>query len=103
MDEPSYATARKLKIIESRLGADWRKNHPDVAVDAVYNRLVGDDRKTLFCKVQPGTKAKLDEMVTHYEIKMGEFIEKLIEVEYEIFIQQRTKMMQNLARDFSGE
>lgn len=100
--EPSYATARKLRIIEQKLGADWRTQKPGLSIDAIYNEVVGDERKNLFCKVQPATKRKIDEMVIHYEVKMSDLIEQLVSEEYERYIETRHRQVKEVAKDFSG-
>jgi len=101
-EQLSTATARKLRIVEERLGQHWRDTYPGKSIDAVYNAVVGDTRKNLFAKVLPDVKEKLDEMVIHYDVKMSELLERFIETEYDRYLQEKQKLMNNLARDFSG-
>lgn len=100
--QPSYATARKVRIIESRLGQNWQGNRPGESIDAVYNEIVGDKRKNLFCKISPDIKDKLDEMTRYYDTKMSEFVEQMIEREHQSYSAQKSAKVKTLAQDFSG-
>jgi hypothetical protein len=100
--QPSYATARKVRIIESRLGAGWQGQRPNQSIDAVYNELVGDTRKNLFCKIDPTVKSKLDEMTGYYDVKMAEFVENLIDKEYDTYMKEKREKLNALAQEFSG-
>lgn len=97
----SYATARKIRIIKEKLGPDWETYTQGKRIDAAYNELVGDSRKNLFCKLRPETKAKLDEMVAENDTKMAEFIESLIEREFDRHTQAKTRNAQDLAASFT--
>jgi len=97
----SYATERKIRIIKEKLGPDWETYTQGKRIDAAYNELVGDSRKNLFCKLRPETKAKLDEMVRDNDTKMAEFIESLIEREYDRFTQAKTRKTEDLAARFT--
>jgi hypothetical protein len=98
----SYATGRKVRIIVEKLGVNWQKTHPGMAVDAIYNEVVGDTRRTVFCKVESSIKDNLDEMVIFKDMKMAEFIEFLIDNEYQRFTAQKKRMMSEVAKDYSG-
>lgn len=98
----SYATERKIRIIKEKLGPDWETYTQGKRIDAAYNELVGDSRKNLFCKLRPETKRKLDEMVRDNDTKMAEFIESLIEREYDRFLQEKTRQKNDLAVRFTG-
>ncbi len=97
MTKLSYATERKIRILEEKLGLDWKKIHSGRSVDAVYNEIMGDTRKNLFCKIRPNTKTKLDEMVDNYDVGMAELVEKLIEDEYGRFSTKSRKVSEDLA------
>ena len=101
MSTLSYATQRKIKIIEEKLGSNWRELHPDASIDRVYNLINGDTRKNLFCKVNPDVKAKLDEMVVEYDVEMAHLVEQMIESAYENFQEQRTQFADKLAGQFA--
>lgn len=101
MAEKSYATQRKVRIIENALGPNWRAEN-NGSIDAIYNRIVGDDRKNIFCKVRPGVKVKLDEMVQHYDVKVSELIETLIEKEHSALDTMKHQKQQELAGQYSG-
>lgn len=97
----SYATIRKIRILEERLGADWRTKHPGVSVDRLYTDTIGDVRKNLFCKISPEVKAHLDEMREHYEVDMSELIEELIEREHVGFVQRKSDYLNDLVGQFA--
>lgn len=97
----SYATQRKIKIIEEKLGANWREHYPTESIDRVYNIVNGDTRKNLFCKVSPEVKAKLDEMVEDYEIDMAELVEQMIVSAYDNYTEQRSDYLAKLADQFA--
>ncbi len=98
----SYATERKLKIIREQLGDDWQDKKPDQSIDAVYNELMGDIRKTLFCKIDPSVKAHLDEMTKDHGVKIAEFLEGIIEKQYAKHVAERERLSVTLARQYSG-
>lgn len=97
----SYATTRKLKIIEDKLGSDWRASHPGMSIDRIYNTVTGDERKNLFCKINPRVKAKIDEMVREYDVDMAELIERMIEDKYETFVIGKSAYVTKLASQFA--
>ena len=102
MPKISYATARKIRILEEKVGHDWRKRFPGRSVDSVYNQIMGDERKNLFCKINPEIKQQLDEMVDSYDVRMSELVERLIEAEYERFCETARKASQDLASEFTS-
>lgn len=102
MPKISYATARKIKILEKEVGIDWKKKYPGRSVDSVYNQIMGDDRKNLFCKINPVIKGQLDEMVDIYDVRMAELVERLIEAEYDRFRHQKRKVSEDLANEFTS-
>lgn len=102
MADVSYATARKIRIIKEKLGDTWEQTAAGRRIDAVYNELVGDNRKNLFCKLQVSTKAKLDEMVDDSDTKMAEFLEALINREYERFLREKNVQNQNIVNQFGS-
>jgi len=91
MEQPkaSYATLRKLKIIEQKFGADWPLRFPNRKVDSVYNEVIGDTRKNLFCKIDSGIKDNLDEMVEYHNSSMSDFVEQLISAEYDRYLHNK--------------
>lgn len=99
----SYATTRKVRIIESHAGSSWRETYQDRSIDSVYNEIVGDRRKTLFAKISPEIKDMLDQMTAHYDTSMAELIETLIQNEYDSFTEKRASSLQSIADSFSGE
>ena len=98
----SYATDRKIKIIQERLGPDWETQMNGLSVDAMYNQIVGDTRKNLFCKIDFQIKEKLDVMVDDHNVKMSEFIEQLIEREFKRFLAEKEQLKVDLAKQFSA-
>ena len=103
MAKVSYATQRKIKIIERQVGPDWKNTFDGARIDAIYNQITGDSRKNLFCKIRPTVKEHLDEMTVRYDIKMAELIERLIRDEYEKFIQRKQVYRSELANQFVGD
>jgi hypothetical protein len=101
MTDISYATRRKTRIIEEQLGNDWRDKYPNKSIDAVYVIAIGDIRKNLFCKVDPDTKSKLDEMVAFHDVKMSELVEKLVKKEYDIYVDERNGRVDDIATQFA--
>ncbi len=98
----SYATERKIRIIEEKLGPTWKEQRVGQSIDAVYNDLVGDTRKNLFCKINASVKDRLDEMTSAYRTGMAEFIEHLIEAEYARHEQRTAQGQRIILSEFSG-
>jgi len=101
MAQVSYATRRKIRIIEKELGADWENQHSGKSIDAIYNIVMGDFRKNLFCKVDPETKTKLDEMVEYNDMQMSSLVEKLVREEYDRYTHDRDARADHLASQFA--
>jgi hypothetical protein len=93
---------RKIRIIEKTFGSAWSEDYPDMAIDAVYNLAIKDERKSLFCKIDPIKKDKLAEMLAHYETTIGEFIGMQIDNAYEVYTEQRQTRLSRIADDYSG-
>lgn len=74
----SYATERKIRILEQQLGSDWKNRIGDKSIDAAYNDVMGDTRKNLFCKIDADIKDKLDIMLKFNQVGMAEFVAELI-------------------------
>lgn len=100
-NEMSYATARKIKVIEHKLGDNWKSQYYGKSIDAIYNMVIGDMRKNLFCKIDPEIKKCLDEMVDYHDMKMSELVEKLIEEEYDRFRIVRDAKVAEMANQFT--
>ena len=98
----SYATERKIRILKERLGADWETKIAPKRIDRAYNELVGDQRKNLFCKLRPDCKTRLDEMVDERDMVMSEFVESLIDREWDRFVQEREALEKDLAKQFAN-
>lgn len=98
----SYATQRKIRIIEERIGSEWKSKYPGSSIDSVFNQIMGDDRKNLFCKIESITKDRLDEMTIFYKTGMAEFIEQLIMAEWQRYDSRRTDGEKRLLAEFSG-
>lgn len=101
MAQFSYATERKLRIIQERLGDDWRDQYPDQSIDAVFNQLVGDTRKTLFCKLDAEVKQQLDTMTKDHGVRIGEFLEGLIRKEYDRYVNNRQQLYDSVSEQYS--
>lgn len=101
MPEYSYATERKLRILKERIGKDWKEQYGNRSIDSVYNEVIGDIRKNLFCKVDPDIKRKVDELTLSYDIKMSELIERLIDREYDDFKHRTEDYTEDLAEQFA--
>ena len=101
MADASYATRRKKRIIEEKLGANWEAKYPDKSIDAIYNIVTGDKRKNLFCKIDPEIKARLDEMVEYHDMKMSELVEKLVCEEYDRYVTERDGRVDDIATQFA--
>jgi hypothetical protein len=99
----SYATERKVKIIVGKLGEGWQQECPGESIDAVYNRLTGDNRSNLFSKVSPDVKDHLMEMSNFEELRMSEMLESIIEAAYTKFLEKRRVVVDRLANDFTGQ
>ncbi len=93
---------RKIRIIEKTFGPDWRDQFPEMAIDAIYNRAIDDDRKSLFCKIDKGHKDKLAEMLDAYGTTMGEFIGRMIEDYHNQFMRQQRDIVSGIADEYSG-
>ena len=99
----SYSTARKIRILTEKLGVGWQKKYPDRSIDSIYNEVVGDNRKNLFCKIDPEVKEQIDEMIVGYDVKMAELIERLIREEHVRFEQRKDQFSFDLASQFARE
>lgn len=93
---------RKIRIIEKTFGPDWRNQYPDMAIDAVYNLAIQDDRKSVFCKIDRERKDRLAEMLAYYDATMGDFIGMMIDDHYERYQQQRRSIISGMAEDYCG-
>jgi hypothetical protein len=93
---------RKLRIIEKSFGPTWPEVYPGMAVDAVYNIAIKDNRKSLFCKIDPVKKDKLAEMLEIYGITMGDFIGSMIDKAYEVYAEQCRARLLGIANEYSG-
>ncbi len=102
MADMSYATRRKKRIIEKELGSDWEVKYPGKSIDAVYNMVTGDQRKNLFCKVDPEVKGKLDEMVDFHDVKMSEMVERLVREEYDRYATERDARVESVASQYAA-
>lgn len=98
----SYATERKIRIIEEKAGKDWADTYPNQSIDAIYNKLVGDTRKNLFCKIESSSKDHLDTLTEFYDTGMADFIQQLIETAWESHVRRTNEAREALTRDFSG-
>jgi len=101
LDMASYATNRKLRIITERCGYEWRDTYPDRSIDSVYNELVGDDRKTLFCKLSCDSKDKIDQMLSGYNVEVAALLEQWIDEKYKDFSKREQSSIVGLAKDYS--
>ena len=102
MTELNPGQQRKIRIIERTFGPKWAETHSGMAIDAVYNLAIQDNRKSLFCKIDPAKKDKLAEMLSAYDTTMGDFIGMLIEDSYVKYAEQRRTMLSGIASDYSG-
>lgn len=102
MAEYSYATERKIRKIKEALGEGWANQIAGRSIDAVYNEIVGDTRKNLFCKVDAGIKQHLDEMAGEHKTQMAEFIEQLIESEWIRYRARLVEKERNMLAEFTG-
>ena len=93
---------RKIRIIGNIFGSNWREQHPGMAIDAVYNLAIRDERKSVFCKINKDQKQKLMEMIAHYDITMGDFISMMIDIHFEQYTEQRLNIVSGIADDYSG-
>ena len=93
---------RKIRIIEKNFGDNWRDRYPDMAIDAVYNLAIQDNRKSVFCKIGKDRKEKLAEMLEIYGTTMGDFIGTMIDEYYERYTEQRRDMVTGIADEYSG-
>ncbi len=101
MSEVSYATARKIRILNEKVGSDWKEKYPGRSIDAVYNEVVGDKRKNLFCKIAPEVKDLVDELADGYDMKMAALMERLIKAEYERYTERKSNYSNDLANEFT--
>src|ERR1044072_2920228 len=90
---------RKIRIIEKAFGDNWRDQFPEMAIDAVYNRAINDDRKSLFCKIEKAHKDRLSEMLKYYDTTMGDFVGMLIDAHYEQYQEQRRRLLTGIAEE----
>ncbi len=103
MKELNPGQQRKIRIIEKIFGRDWRDQYTGMAIDAVYNRAIKDDRKSLFCKIDKVRKQKLMEMLRMYSITMGDFVGVMIDEYHSKFLEQQHNKVTGIADDYSGK
>jgi len=97
----SYATNRKIKIIEERYGFNWQSRFEGRSIDSVYKEITGDDRETLFCKIDADKKQKLNQMVKKYDVDLGTLMEQWIDEHYKDFSEQEETVLVGLASEYS--
>ena len=102
MPELNPGQQRKIRIIEKVFGEEWRSVYEGMAIDAVYNLAIQDDRKSVFCKIDRQRKDKLTEMLDAYSTTMGDFIGSMIDAQYQTYQQQRRTIVCGIAEDYSG-
>lgn len=102
MTDHSYATERKIRKIKEALGENWANKIAGRSIDAVYNEVVGDTRKNLFCKIDAGVKGHLDTMVGEHNAPMREFVEQLIEAEWVRHQSRRALNERRLIAGYAG-
>ncbi len=100
-DKKSYATRRKIRIITRELGENWQEQHAGKSIDAIYNIVMGDNRKNLFCKINPEVKTKLDEMVETNDMQMSSLVERLVIEEYDRYKQDLDARIAHVASQFA--
>src|SRR5688572_16483151 len=88
---------RKIRIIEKNFGSNWRDQHPGMAIDAVYNLAIRDDRKPVFCKINKDRQLRLTEMLDAYGTTMGDFIGSMIDDYYDRFQNQQKAKITGIA------
>ena len=93
---------RKIRIIAKNFGDNWREQYPYMAVDAVYNLAIKDDRKSVFCKIDKSRKEKLAEMLKEYNTTMGDLISSMIDDYHMRFQKQQQDKIIGIAADYSG-
>ena len=97
----SYTTDRKLRIISEHYGDNWKDEFPNRSIDSVYNEMMGDDRKTLFCKLSSDSKDKIDQMLNGYNVEVATLLEQWIDEKYKVYaVRERTSVV-GLAKDYS--
>lgn len=97
----SYATERKIRIITEKLGEQWRDQYPNKSIDAIYNDLVGDTRKNLFCKIDSDVKDKLDAMTEFHKTGMAEFVEQLVKSAWKRHIDLQAETETQMLEEFT--
>lgn len=98
----SYATNRKIRIITEQIGTDWATQYPDESIDAIYTRVVGDERKNLFCKINAATKDQLTVMSKAHRTQLAEFVEQMINAEWTRYQQRIADGERQMLDEFSG-
>jgi hypothetical protein len=97
----SYATKRKIRLIEAKYGPDWVGRFPGRSIDSIFIELTGDQRKNLFCKIDPDLKEKLDEMVSFRQLSMAELIEQIIDESYLRFMRDKHAVVDGIAAEYT--
>ena len=98
----SHATERKIRIIEQQWGPTWQDRSNGKSIDAIYNELMGDNRKNLFCKIDGTIKDHLDSMTEYHKTRMAVFIEQLINAEWARHQARLIDGEKKLLEEFSG-
>ena len=97
----SIATQRKIDIIIEKLGNNWKDQYPNKSVNFVYNTLINDSRKNLYCKISSDSRKKLDTLLNEYDAKLTDFLETLITKEYYEYEKKKAEHTARLAKQFS--
>lgn len=98
----SHATERKIRIITEAHGDDWALQFPSKSIDAIYNEVVGETRKTVYAKISADTKEHLDHLTQVYNVSISEFLESLIEKEYRSYQDHCRSLIKNIKDQYSG-
>jgi len=98
--EISLTTQRKLEYLTKHFGENWQNAFDGKSVDRAYREAIGDTRKSLYCKIEDKTKARLIELVAAHDTNMSDFVEMLITTEWNKYQQRLKENAETLLRAF---
>lgn len=98
--EISLTTQRKLEYLVEHFGENWQDEFDGKSVDRAYREAIGDTRKSLYCKIEDTTKKQLVELVSAHDTNISDFVEMLINTEWNKYQLRLKENAETLLREF---
>lgn len=105
-DNYSYATKRKINIINETLGDGYQwpnvpPQYDGMSIDSLYSKLIGDERVNMFFKVSPTTKEQIDHLSKTMGMTKAELMEHLVNQYHDVHLRTQRENATQMAKLFS--